>query len=205
MESKPALHRTGARRLTSAKPTALSGQALVLRIELRDTNPLVYRTILVPATITLPKLHVTLLMAMGWQGGHLHEFIIDDTHYGELDPDYPEPDLKNQQRVRLTKALGTASRFDYVYDFGDSWWHHIHVLERTQFQGPLDSPWCLDGANACPPEDVGGIPGYEDFLAVISDPKHPEYENMVQWCGGTFDAAHFDLEDTNRRLMEIQL
>lgn len=99
MESKPALHRTGARRLTSAKPTALSGQALVLRIELRDSNPLVYRTILVPATITLPKLHVTLLMAMGWQGGHSHEFIIDDTHYGELDPDYPE--CRDTHKVRI--------------------------------------------------------------------------------------------------------
>src|SRR3546814_6131087 len=67
-------------------------------IELRDSAPLIYRTILVPANITLRKLHVTLLWAMGWQGGHLHEFIINDLHYGEPDPDYPEHDLKNAQR-----------------------------------------------------------------------------------------------------------
>src|SRR3546814_16600725 len=79
-------------------------------MELRDSVPLIHRTILVPANITLRKLHVTLLWAMGWQGGHLHEFIINGTHYGEPDPDYPEHDLKNEQRVRLEKALGGARR-----------------------------------------------------------------------------------------------
>src|SRR3546814_5306594 len=84
---------------------------------------------------------------MGWQGGHLHEFIINDLHYGEPDPDYPEHDLKNAQRVRLEKALGSAHTFDYLYDYGDAWWHRVTLVERTQFEGPLDSPWCLDGAN----------------------------------------------------------
>ena len=140
MESNPTLHRSGSRRVTSRKLTVLGGQALVLRIELRDSNPLIYRTILVPANITLRKLHVTLLWAMGWQGGHLHEFIINDTHYGEPDPNYPEPDLKSEQRVRLEKALGGARTFNYIYDYGDAWWHHVTLLERTQFEGPLDSP-----------------------------------------------------------------
>src|SRR3546814_7826530 len=81
MESKPTLHRSGSRRVTSTKLTVLGGEALVLRIELRDSVPLLHRTILVPANITLRKLHVTLLWAMGWQGGHLHEFIINGTNY----------------------------------------------------------------------------------------------------------------------------
>src|SRR3546814_16230947 len=98
MESKPTLRRSGSRRVTSPKLTVLGGKALALRIELRDSAPLIYRTILVPANITLRKLHVTLLWAMGWQGGHLHEFIINDLHYGEPDPDYPEHDLKNANR-----------------------------------------------------------------------------------------------------------
>jgi len=205
MESTPTLRRSGSRRVTSRRITPLSGEAWVLRIELRDSTPLIHRTILVPANITLRKLHVTLLWAMGWYGGHLHEFIINDTHYGEPDPDYPEPDLKNEQRVRLEKALGGARTFDYIYDYGDAWWHHVTLLERTRFEGPLDSPWCLDGANACPPEDVGGIPGYEDFVQIMADPSHPEHENMTQWHGGPFDAAAFDLNEVNQRLMEIQL
>ncbi|MFC0662427.1 plasmid pRiA4b ORF-3 family protein [Eoetvoesiella caeni] len=156
---------------------------------------MIYRTILVPANITLRKLHVTLLWAMGWQGGHLHEFIINDMHYGEPDPDYPEHDLKNEQRVRLEKALGGAHTFDYLYDYGDAWWHRVTLLERTQFEGPLDSPWCLDGANACPPEDVGGIPGYEDcplcrfyLLRVSFDQgvRFPQSHLTVHPLGSTF-------------------
>lgn len=205
MKSKPALHRTGSRGVTSRKLTALNSQAMVLRIELRDSHPLIYRIILVPANITLRKLHVTLLWAMGWDGGHLHEFIINDTHYGELDSDYPQPDLKNEQRVRLEKALGAARTFDYIYDFGDTWWHRVTLLELTQVEGPLDSPWCLEGAQACPPEDVGGISGYENFLEVMANPSHPDYPHMVQWCGDTFDSTAFDLHEVNRRLMEIQL
>src|SRR3546814_2758295 len=73
MESKPTLRRSGSRRVTSPKLTVLGGKALALRIELRDSAPLIYRTILVPANITLRKLHVTLLWAMGWQGGHRSE------------------------------------------------------------------------------------------------------------------------------------
>src|SRR3546814_8239469 len=88
---------------------------------------------------SLRKLHVTLLWAMGWQGGHLHEFIINGTHYGEPDPDYPEHDLKNEQRVRLEKALGGARSFDYLYDYGDAWWHRVTLVERTQFEGDRKS------------------------------------------------------------------
>lgn len=39
----------------------------------------------------------------------------------------------------------------------------------------------VEGEGACPPEDVGGIQGYEEFLRVWNDPKHPEHEEMRQW------------------------
>src|SRR3546814_3008058 len=108
MESKPTLRRSGSRRVTSPKLTVLGGKALALRIELRDSAPLIYRTILVPANITLRKLHVTLLLALGWQGGYLHESIITDMHSVEPAPVSPEPDLKNEQRARLYTSWGVA-------------------------------------------------------------------------------------------------
>src|SRR5690606_30505352 len=107
--------------------------------------------------------------------------------------------------VRLDKALGTKRTFDYLYDFGDAWWHRVKLIERTQFLGPLDSPWCLDGANACPPEDVGGIPGYADFRAIMADPAHPGHDDLIQWYGEPFDPAAFHLDEVNQRLMEIRL
>jgi hypothetical protein len=39
----------------------------------------------------------------------------------------------------------------------------------------------------------------------MADSSHPEHANMMQWHGGRFDPAAFDLHEANRRLMEIQL
>jgi len=189
----------------SAKVIPLQGQALVLRIELLGITPTIYRTVVVPANITLPKLHVTILRTMGWQGGHLHEFMIDGLHYGQPGPGFPEPDLKPEQRVRLDKALGLGMAFGYIYDYGDNWQHGITVLGRIDLRGRMTYPQCLEGANACPPEDVGGVPGYEDFVAAMADPTHPEHDHLRQWYGEPYDPTAFDLQEVQQRLAEIRL
>lgn len=188
-----------------AKVVPLQAMALILRIELYHIEPVVYRTIVVPSRIPLPKLHVSVLRAMGWEGGHLHEFIINGVRYGEPDPDFADTTLKDERKVRLDKVLGAARQFEYLYDFGDNWEHRISLIEGVAFKGPLDRPWCLEGANACPPEDVGGEPGYMEFLHAVSDPTHPDHEHMVGWHGGPFDPTAFDLQEVNERLMEIKI
>jgi hypothetical protein len=102
-------------------------------------------------------------------------------------------------------ALGRASRsFDYVYDFGDHW-HHLVVVEDYRLE-PTASPaaLCLAGQNACPPEDVGGAPGYANFLAAIADPRHEEHQNHMAWCGGSFDPARFDQAAVNQALARVR-
>ena len=138
------------------------------------------------------------------KGEHLHEFTIGGVRYGEPDPDYPEPNLRSEKRVRLDNALGDAQSLDYLYDFGDYWEHEVRLMEVATFNGPLASPWCLDGTNACPPEDVGGLPGYEHFLHVLSDRTHPEYDDMLLWHGKRFDPAAFDLNEVNQRLSQYR-
>ncbi|MBA8736595.1 IS1096 element passenger TnpR family protein [Chromobacterium violaceum] len=64
---------------------------------------------------------------------------------------------------------------------------------------------CLDGSNACSPEDDGGVPGYYEFLEAIDDPTHEEHEAMLEWCGGSFDPAAFNLDEVNQRLSEVKL
>src|SRR5690606_18194406 len=105
MESRATVQRTGTRRVAASKVTPLQGQALVLRIELCDIVPNIYRVIEVPARTSLPKLHVTILWAVGWQGGQLHESIINREHYGALDPELRHPDLPTRQRGGPDKAL----------------------------------------------------------------------------------------------------
>lgn len=176
----------------------------LLNVELLDLRPKIWRRVLVPSDIKLPKLHVVLLLTMGWMGGHLHEFIVGDRNFGTPDEDYPEIGLEREDRVTLIKALGGLRTFRYLYDFGDAWEHRIKVEKTLPADPGLKSPLCVDGANACPPEDVGGCPGYLDFLEAIHDPGHEEHQDMLAWCGGHFDPAAFDVADVNARLAEIK-
>lgn len=177
-----------------------------LHIELKYLKPAVWRRVLVPASIKLPKLHVVLLWAMGWDGGHLHEFVFGDTNYGVPDADFPsDPPMLNEARVSTAKALGALKSFTYIYDFGDNWQHRVKVEKVLSADPELRLPICLDGRNACPPEDVGGVPGYIEFLDAIIDPAHEEHQLLLDWCGGSFDPAAFDLQDVNERLFEIKL
>lgn len=177
-----------------------------LRIELRYTDPVIWRQLLVPGSLKLSRLHVVLQVVMGWEGGHLHEFVIGDTRYGEPDPDFSS-DLPcvDETKVTLVKALGARKSFTYLYDYGDDWQHRVKV--EKVLPPDMDLPWplCLDGRHACPPEDVGGVPGYYEFLDTINDPAHDDHQPMLEWCGGHFDPAAFDLDDVNQRLSEIKL
>jgi Plasmid pRiA4b ORF-3-like protein len=88
----------------------------------------------------------------------------------------------------------------YEYDFGDGW-EHVVLLEKVlpPEQG-VDYPRCTAGKRACPPEDVGGVWGYESFLETIRDPSHPEHDDMLEWAGGEFDPEQFDLNAANEAL-----
>lgn len=111
----------------------------------------------------------------------------------------------DETKVTLAKALGARKSFIYLYDYGDDWEHRVKV--EKVLPPDMDLPWplCLDGRHACPPEDVGGVPGYYEFLDTINDPAHDDHQPMLEWCGGHFDPAAFDLDDVNQRLSEIKL
>ena len=177
-----------------------------LYMELEWIAPIVWRRIQVPHSITLGRLHRVIQATMGWTDSHLHEFIIGGAHFGVPDPenDYLPYPVHPEGRVKLDTALMGRRHFDYLYDFGDNWEHKLRI-ENTLISVPLAHPVCVDGANACPPEDVGGSPGYEDFLRIIQDPHDPEHEAMLTWCGRTFDPTAFDIDQVNWRLKRIKL
>jgi len=183
------------------------GPVWQLRIELLDVTSAVWRRFLVPSDIRLPALHCAFQAALGWTNSHLHAFIINGVHYAEPDPEgIEEIEQQDERPVVLTEALGGESRsFDYLYDFGDGW-SHVAIVENMFMQSrPGRGVQCRAGEHACPPEDVGGPPGYADFLAAIADPGHPEHENLLAWCGGGFDPARFDLAAVNRELARIRI
>lgn len=182
---------------------ATSGQTdklLQLKIQLSHTRPAIWRRVVVPDTITLAALHKVIQTAMGWTDSHLHEFEIGGIRYGMPDPDSPFGDeVVPEERARLGKCLGSLKSLRYTYDFGDDWLHSIKV-EKSLPSDDLPVPRCTGGANACPPEDVGGPFGYEQFREALADPSHPEHEDMLEWYGDGFDATELDLDEINRRL-----
>jgi hypothetical protein len=190
-------------------PAKLRGSTLVyrLRVELLEIKPLVWRRLLVPADIKLPKLHQCLQLAMGWTNSHLHQFKLGEAHDGVPDPEWPELQTLDERQVRLCDLIGEVQReIVYEYDFGDGWEHRI-VLEQTEPANEFMSyPLCTAGERACPPEDVGGVPGYEEFLNIIGDPDHEEHGQSLLWVGGgAFDPEGFDLNAVNRARRRARL
>lgn len=171
-----------------------------LKVTLQEVKPPIWRRIQVRANTTLPRLHDAIQVAMGWTDSHLHRFIVGDVEYGLPDPDF-EDDMRSEQRVKLAQVVTTEKDWvGYEYDFGDSWTHKI-VLERILPPDPaVHYPRCLAGQRACPPEDVGGVGGYAEFLEAIRDTEHPEHDAMLEWCGGVFDVEAFSLDAVNQAL-----
>jgi hypothetical protein len=143
--------------------------------------------------------------AMGWQNAHLHEFVIRDVHYGEPEPDESHYEVEAERNFSLREVAPLVGmRFEYVYDLGDGWLHDVLVERIDMPTEPLRSPICLGGERACPPEDCGGFPGYEELLEILRDPDHPEHEDRLDWVGGTFDPEAFDLPGVNRKLGRLR-
>jgi hypothetical protein len=172
----------------------------VLRIELIEIEPLIWRRVRVARSESFKRLHDIFQIVLGWQDSHLHEFRAGALAIGMIDPDADEA-LQDENNWTLKELLDTGVKeFEYVYDFGDDWVHGIVVEPATRSGVPGASPLCLAGENACPPEDVGGPHGYAEFLKAIADPAHEEHESYLRWIGGVWDPKGFDLNRVNRDL-----
>jgi hypothetical protein len=178
-------------------------------IELMYSQPTISRRVRVPVLIGLHHLHDIIQCVFSWTESHLHAFHISDEEY--QNPDYIFDDglgtkPKNEKRAKLTSIIENGvDNFIYVYDFGDNWEHSIQFGKGYSVNDPKEILRLLDGENAAPPEDCGGVPGYEDFIEIMSDPKHEEYENMQEWYdGSSFDPSHFDIKETAIRLENLR-
>ena len=173
-----------------------------IKVTLIDSRPPIWRRILVANTTTLSQLHDILQTVMGWTDSHLHMFTIDEQIYGDPEGDVDgELKTKNEARFKLNQLVPDIGfRFRYEYDFGDGWLHDLIVEKILPAEKGVRYPVCIDGANACPPDDVGGIGGYGNFLEAMANPRHPEHVQYMDWIGETFDPQHFDVEAVNSDL-----
>jgi len=177
-----------------------------LRIELLDSEPLIWRQLEVPTSITLKALHDTVQAAMGWFDAHLWEFTIGETRYGPPAADDGWGAIKpiNATKVRLRDVLKPGkTAIGYVYDFGDTWEHRLTITNTRTGDPTIAYPRFIAGEEACPPEDCGGMPGFYDFLDAIADPSHPNHADTLDWCGGRYDPKDIDEEQIKISLNRI--
>jgi hypothetical protein len=175
-----------------------------LKITLKGSKPPIWRRVLVVSDIPLSKLHRIIQAAMGWWDSHLHQFIVGDTYYGVPYPD-DWHEVKDERRAKLNQvAPAEKSRLIYEYDFGDDWLHAVQVEKILPPDTAQKLPVCIKGKRACPPEDVGGVWGYDTFLEALNDTEHPEHEMYKEWIGDEFDPEAFDLDEINERLRAIR-
>ncbi|MEM6772030.1 MAG: plasmid pRiA4b ORF-3 family protein, partial [Bacteroidota bacterium] len=174
--------------------------ALQLRINIIDSKPEIYRTLVVPDDTLLPDLHGMLQVAFDWEEAHLYEFIHAGQRYltGETLNELPAQDAR---KVRIGELLTTVGEeMIYRYDFGDDWQHRI-VLEATP---PVDDeilyPRCIAGARRGPAEDSGGIHHYQHILTVLQNPEHEQYSEFRVWLPEDFDPDEFVLAWTHKQL-----
>ena len=173
-----------------------------IRITLLGLRPPVWRTLWVASDIRLTDFNVVLQVTMGWSNIHLHEFERNDQRYGIPDPDFPD-DTCREADFQLDDLLQEAGdSLSYRYDFGDDWVHRVRLEKVLAFDERFALPLCLRGKRACPLENVGGTPGYKDFLATFSDPAHPGHTELLAWIDGAFDPEAFDVRQTNDALGE---
>ncbi|WP_031410264.1 plasmid pRiA4b ORF-3 family protein [Thiomonas sp. FB-Cd] len=179
-----------------------------LHVQLLYVEPRVWRRLWVPDNLTLTDLDQVIQTAMGWTNSHLHEFEIDGQRYGMSLDEYPiDKPAKLDKDYRLSEVLSQhVKTFIYTYDFGDDWRHAVTV-EQTLKPDPALNTWpqCLEGENACPPEDVGGVPGYMEFLEAVGDSTHEEHKAMRRWFGGLFDPKGFDINAVNIALRDVEI
>jgi hypothetical protein len=188
-------------------PTGGGASLCQLKITLKWSQPAIWRRVVVRADLKLNRLHDLIQRVMPWNNSHLHQFVFGHTYYGLPDPESMGSNIEtlNEKKYTLADLAPAAKKkFIYEYDFGDSWEHEIIVEKLLPPDADFKHPICLGGANACPPDDCGGIHGYHRLLEILADRKHPEHQEVKEWLGIPWDPSRFDLTETNTHLKRMK-
>jgi hypothetical protein len=218
-------------------------KAYIVKIELNESNPLIWRRVILPADATFKRLHDIIQNVTNFQSGypydpyHIYDFDIrqeplmvtndanayhehksfieyikklkkakktlpkvnsefEKTHIAMLEiPTY----LPSNRKVDV--YLEKYKTIPYTYDFGDNWEFTI-TLEDIVYDYYFGYPTLLDGENTAPPEDVGGINMFYEFLKIYNDPTHPDHKEITEWADSNY-FHKYDPKHINVRLEGI--
>lgn len=189
------------RRSERPVPVATPGEVFQFHISPVGILPEIWRRIEVPSTYSFWDLHVAIQDAFGWEDCHLHEFRVVNPATGQRERigiagqewGVDDPLILPGWFQRLSDYVSVSNPLArYTYDFGDQWEHTVRLELLLPRRAGQRYPRCLASVRACPPEDCGGPPGYEELLAAIADPAHADHDRLLNWVGGRFDPEGFD-------------
>jgi hypothetical protein len=180
-------------------------QVYQFKVTLRGIRPPIWRRFQVTDDLNFYQFHRVLQEVMGWDDGHLHLFDLNGFQITDAET-LAEGwnDGEDEEKARLKRYVRQeGQKFRYAYDFGDDWDHEVVLEKILPVEADAVYPRCLKGKRACPPEDCGGIWGYEELLEILADPTHTEHATYMEWVGDEFDPEAFDLEELNEILEEL--
>lgn len=197
-------------------------RAYKIKIELRDSNPLIWRKVIITEGTTFKKLHESIQFSMGWMDCHMYDFNFSEEklritcdkeavsgyefyskeesekiRFCDCIKDIIETKIIDSDEIKIDDCAITCKGCEYVYDFCDCWAHDItleEILEVDEYRYPI----CVEGEGACPPEEIGGINEYSEFLEIINNNEHPRYEEMKKWADMKHYKSVFNIEEANR-------
>jgi hypothetical protein len=179
---------------------------LRVRVDLDGIRPPIWRRLELAGDLTLAELHEVLQTAMGWTDSHLHHFLAGSKRDFTVLPFLTDFDVEegdegvHERDVRIDQVLvDVGDRLHYEYDFGDGWEHTIKLEKVDVYDAEAPRARVLTGRRACPPEDCGGVGGYEDLLdarAVGRDADERQRE-LLAWLGDDWDPEEFSAEETD--------
>ena len=191
---------------------------LDLRISIEDTQPLIWRRLQLPETLTVAQFHLAVQAAFGWEDRHLYGVRATDRTGKErrvVGDDDASQELRAESASavvlsELLDSLKPGTAFEYDYDFGDSWTHRVELLGSADLRG--GELLCVEGGRRGAIEDSGGPQGYGQLVEAVLDPSHPDHLEARSWAsdmtglyGHRFDPSAFDLHAVNRKLRILGL
>ncbi len=164
-----------------------------IKATLQGLKSEVYRTFQVDSSINLQVLHEVFQALFGWENFHLHFY-----------QDHKSQDIKKEDQVKLSDAIAKGEDLKYVYDYGDSWTIKCELIRIFDDSAINKYPVCIDGLRKSPPEDSGGVTGYEMSLELISLSPKKDYSLITEWYGKDYDPNYFNLDEVNQALSQLR-
>lgn len=178
------------------------GLAWQLLITLDGIEPPIWRRVIVVPGTTLHELHRIIQVLFNWYDYHLYQFDVDGRRF---EAPWEEAEGEDSTKAKLSTLIERPGQvFRYTYDFGDGWDHRVDVEEHVAAPSTGWLPWLVDGSRSGPPEDAGGVPGYERLvqaLAMPPDERDDEDQPYREWVGPEYDPERFDVLQARHALL----